>query len=110
MCLWTHTVMVLSCPVIYGSCPSLGQIRRLPVFLIPLCAAQFTELQQKEQLAKLAMARSDLAAAPSARKFKFVSGVNEQVSLGSCSCRDEPRSLTFMAQHDCVSSCRIAVA
>ena len=42
-------------------------------------AAQFTDLQQKEQLAKLAMARSELAAAPSTRKFKFVSGVNSQV-------------------------------
>ena len=46
-----------------------------------LCAVQFTELQQKEQLAKLAMARTDLATAPSTRKFKFVSNVNEQVSL-----------------------------
>lgn len=41
---------------------------------------QFTELQQKEQLAKLASAREALAAAASGtRKFKFVSGVNEQV-------------------------------
>ena len=46
--------------------------------------AQFTELQQKEQLAKLAMARNDLAAAPSARKFKFISNVNSQVSVRSC--------------------------
>ena len=45
---------------------------------------QFTELQQKEQLAKLAMARNDLAAAPSARKFKFISNVNSQVSVRSC--------------------------
>ena len=45
-------------------------------------AAQFTDLQQKEQLAKLAMARSELAAAPSTRKFKFVSGVNSQVCPG----------------------------
>ena len=45
-----------------------------------LCTVQFTELQQKEQLAKLAMARTDLASAPSTRKFKFVSNVNEQVS------------------------------
>jgi hypothetical protein len=43
------------------------------------CAAQFTELQQKEQLAKLALARQSLAAAPATRKFKFVSGVNDQV-------------------------------
>ena len=42
-------------------------------------AAQFTELQQKEQLAKLASAREALAAAASGtRKFKFVSGVNDQ--------------------------------
>ena len=52
--------------------------------LTSLCTVQFTELQQKEQLAKLAMARTDLATAPSARKFKFVSNVNEQVSPGSC--------------------------
>ena len=53
--------------------------------------AQFTELQQKEQLAKLAMARTDLATAPSARKFKFVSNVNEQVSLLRC-CLNHPES------------------
>ena len=47
-----------------------------------VAAAQFTDLQQKEQLAKLAMARSELAAAPSTRKFKFVSGVNSQVGPG----------------------------
>ena len=82
-------VVAVSCSVMCGSCPLLGHIRRLPTSLIPVCAAQFTELQQKEQLAKLAMARSDLAAAPSARRFKFVSQVNEQVSLGSCLCRDE---------------------
>lgn len=40
---------------------------------------QFTELQQKEQLAKLALARQQLAAAPTTKKFKFVSGVNDQV-------------------------------
>ncbi len=47
---------------------------------------QFTELQQKEQLAKLASAREALAAAASGtRKFKFVSGVNEQVCFrGAC--------------------------
>ena len=46
-------------------------------------AAQFTELQQKEQLAKLASAREALAAAASGtRKFKFVSGVNDQVRCG----------------------------
>ena len=46
-------------------------------------APQFTELQQKEQLAKLASAREALAAAASGtRKFKFVSGVNEQVRAG----------------------------
>ena len=54
-----------------------------------VAAAQFTDLQQKEQLAKLAMARSELAAAPATRKFKFVSGVNEQVCLARaalCAC------------------------
>lgn len=67
-----------------GPCLSLGQIRCLPTSLTLACSVQFTELQQKEQLAKLAMARTDLAAAPSTRKFKFVSNVNEQVSLRSC--------------------------
>ena len=51
-----------------------------------VAAAQFTDLQQKEQLAKLAMARSELAAAPATRKFKFVSGVNEQVCHALCAC------------------------
>jgi len=49
--------------------------------LSTLWLVQFTDLQQKEQLAKLAMARNDLASAPSAKKFKFVSAVNDQVSL-----------------------------
>jgi hypothetical protein len=39
--------------------------------------AQFTELEQKEQLAKLASAREALATAGT-KKFKFVSGVNDQ--------------------------------
>jgi hypothetical protein len=43
------------------------------------CAAQFTELQQKEQLAKLAMARNALATAPATKKFRFISAVNDQV-------------------------------
>ena len=49
--------------------------------LSTLWLVQFTDLQQKEQLAKLAMARNDLASAPSTKKFKFVSAVNDQVSL-----------------------------
>ena len=49
---------------------------------LPLCV-QFTELQQKEQLAKLAMARESLATAPATRKFKFVSALNEQVGFPS---------------------------
>lgn len=57
--------------------------------MLTVCMAglQFTELQQKEQMAKLAMARNDLASAPSARKFKFISAVNDQVkALSLCSC------------------------
>ena len=49
---------------------------------LPLCV-QFTELQQKEQLAKLAMAREGLATAPATRRFKFVSALNEQVRVPS---------------------------
>ncbi len=45
---------------------------------------QFTELQQKEQLAKLAMARQALASAPTTKKFKFISGVNDQVCVCQC--------------------------
>ena len=51
------------------------------IALSVLWPVQFTDLQQKEQLAKLAMARNDLASAPSTKKFKFVSAVNNQVSL-----------------------------
>ena len=42
---------------------------------------QFTDAQQKEQLAKLAMARQALSTAPAAKKFKFISAVNDQVPL-----------------------------
>lgn len=43
------------------------------------CVVQFTDLQRQEQLAKLALARQALVAAPATKKFKFVSAVNEQV-------------------------------
>ena len=56
--------------------------RQSDVLMACVAAVQFTDLQQKEQLAKLAMARSELAAAPATRKFKFVSGVNSQVCPG----------------------------
>ncbi len=45
--------------------------------------AQFTEAQQKEQLAKLALARQALATAPATKRFKFISAVNSQVPCRS---------------------------
>lgn len=53
----------------------LASVCELPV----VSAAQFTDAQQKEQLAKLAMARQALSTAPAAKRFKFISAVNDQV-------------------------------
>ncbi len=71
-----------------------GHIPRFTGCETELCCvmcAQFTELQQKEQMAKLAMARQALASAPTTKKFKFISGVNDQV------CAHLPWNQRFLA-------------
>ena len=60
---------------------------------------QFTELQQKEQLAKLAMARQALATAPATKKFRFISAVNDQV-------RAHPSTMSFQPT-GCLNKCRL---
>ncbi|BDA49057.1 ADP,ATP carrier protein 1 [Coccomyxa sp. Obi] len=75
-------VMIICFGSLAASTPYLGAILLGVVFMWIGAAGslnkQFTELQQKEQLAKLAMARQALASAPTTKKFKFISGVNDQ--------------------------------
>ena len=73
---------------------------------------QFTEAQQKEQLAKLAMARQALATAPATKRFKFISGVNSQVwppcLVGPC-CEGQWRCPALSVNMDRSHSCTLAV-
>ena len=70
--------MLCPCKLCRAASPSPGSDHGwgLAPALSPACA-QFTELNRKEQLAKLAEARSE-AKMPGKNKYKFTSAVNSQ--------------------------------